>query len=183
VSTKKISKRLVIDASIAQAAGGMDAVELGSKQCRDFLTKVLNVCHRLVMTPDISEEWNKHQSGFARRWRTSMHARRKVVRADIVNNDALCARIEALMSNDSDRTAVWKDMCLIEAALAADKIVTSRDETVRNLFADAAQHIWELREIVWVNPTIETEQPVAWLEAGAPNDAERQLGFIAGNEG
>jgi hypothetical protein len=76
----KISRRLVIDASVARSSGGEAATYPTSKHCRDFLKATLKICHRVVMTPDIMEEWRAHQSGFARRWRVSMEARKKVER-------------------------------------------------------------------------------------------------------
>ena len=48
----KVSKRLVIDASVARAAGGEDATYPISVSCRDFLKAVLDLSHRVVMTPD-----------------------------------------------------------------------------------------------------------------------------------
>ena len=46
--------------------------------CCEFLQAVLDVCHRMVLTAPIREEWNKHQSRFARTWRVSMMARKKI---------------------------------------------------------------------------------------------------------
>ncbi|MGA9382780.1 MAG: hypothetical protein WBV73_28800 [Phormidium sp.] len=65
---EKVSKLLVIDASVARAAGGESAKSPTSKYCRDFLLAVLDISHRVVMTPDIRKEWDKHQSSFARTW-------------------------------------------------------------------------------------------------------------------
>ncbi len=69
-----------------------------------------------------------------------------------------------------------KDFHLLEAALETDKTVISLDQTVRTLFAQAAQQVGEIRDVVWVNPdrTVE-EQPIVWLQNGAPNEAHRQL--------
>lgn len=180
VPAKKASKRIVIDTSVAQSAGGEEAAEPCPKQCRDFLYAVRDSCHRVVLTPDILIEWKKHRSGFTYTWLYSMVARKKIASDftdEDVRNDRLRAQVDALMNSDSEKNAVWKDMCLIEAALVTDKLIASRDETVRYLFARSSRRVWELREIVWVNPTIEKEHPVEWLEAGAPNDTWRQLGF------
>jgi len=62
---------LVIDASIAHAAG-VTSKHPTDQKCCEFLQAVLDVCHRMVLTAPIREEWNKHQSGFARMWRVSM---------------------------------------------------------------------------------------------------------------
>ena len=50
------SRRLVIDASIARACGGEDAVYPTAKSCRDALMAVYDICHRVVMTEAIDEE-------------------------------------------------------------------------------------------------------------------------------
>src|SRR3954452_5022187 len=71
------SRRLVIDASIARAAGD-SSTHPTSRNCRDFLLIVLEICHRAVMTAPILEEWNRHQSRFASTWRKSMMARKKL---------------------------------------------------------------------------------------------------------
>jgi len=42
----KASKRLVIDADVARAAGGKDAKYPKPKHCRDFLEAVRVICHR-----------------------------------------------------------------------------------------------------------------------------------------
>jgi len=58
------SRVLVIDASIARAAGDV-SMHPTSRNCRDFLQAVLDTCHRMALTTPIKEEWNRHQSRFA----------------------------------------------------------------------------------------------------------------------
>src|SRR6059058_625173 len=118
------SKRLVIDASIARAAGGTNATFPTSKHCRDLLLAVREICHHVVMTAEIREEWNRHQSVFARRWRVSMEARRKVSHENAVAPDAtLRGKIGRAASTVNEREAMLKDCCLLEAAIATDQIV------------------------------------------------------------
>src|SRR5215471_15279536 len=88
------SKRLVIDASVARAAGGEDADSPTAKYCRDFLKAVLSICHHVVMTPEISEEWKQHQSRFTSQWRVSMEARKKVERIESALNRRFREKIE-----------------------------------------------------------------------------------------
>jgi hypothetical protein len=92
----KVSKRLVIDASVARAAGGEDATYPISVYCRDFLEAVLDLSHRVVMTPDIRDEWNKHQSRYACIWRRQMVAKKKLCPCDIVVDNVLWCQIEAI---------------------------------------------------------------------------------------
>ncbi|MCL1464925.1 hypothetical protein [Argonema galeatum] len=174
----KVSKRLVIYASVARAAGSEDAKDPKSQNCRDFLKAVRNICHRIVMTPDIKEEWNKHQSIFASRWRSSMVAKKKLeYLSEIVVDDELWSQVEDFTEFDNQRSAMIKDLLLIEAALATDKIVISLDDRVRKFFAKAAEQVNELKDIVWVNPARPEEQALLWLENGAEPEIERQLGF------
>src|SRR3712207_5775264 len=75
----KNSRRIVTDADVARAAGGADARHPSARACRDFLMRMLQICHRCAMTPELLDEWRRHQSRYARRWLTQMFARKKVV--------------------------------------------------------------------------------------------------------
>jgi predicted nucleic acid-binding protein len=169
------SKRLVIDASIARAAGR--AEHPISKACRDFLEEVLKICHRVVLTKEIQEEWNRHQSPFTLSWRSSMVARKKVAWLEVAQNDAFRTGIQNFRFSEKERSAVLKDAHLIEAALETDLTVASLDETARGLLRKAAQNVKPLQQVLWVNPTKEEEHTTEWLEGGAEVEQERQLGF------
>lgn len=173
----RTSRYLVVNASVAQASGGEDAVLPRSKYCRDFLMAVRTICHCIVMTSEISREWKEHQSNFARQWRVSMEARKKVCRVDVASYDELYGKIEYVASNEKDRDAMLKDFPLIEAALSTDRTVISLDEKARRLFSGAAQNVSELKSVVWVNPEKAEEQPIRWLKDGAKSEKSRQLGF------
>ncbi|GAB4196442.1 MAG: hypothetical protein Fur006_43950 [Coleofasciculaceae cyanobacterium] len=153
MAVKVVSKRLVIDASVARSSGGEEATYPTSLHCRDFLKAVLDICHKVVMTPDIKEEWNKHQSEFARKWRSQMVARRKFEFLDIPVNNELWEKIDIIATSNKHRAEMFKDLRLIEAALATDKTVISLDDnTARKFFGRAAVQVNELKDIVWVNP-------------------------------
>lgn len=171
----KVSRRVVIDASVARSAGGEDAVFPLSKQCRDFLRTTLAVCHRAVLTRAVREEWKKHESGFARQWRTAMMARKKLVLDDPGEDGALREAIEEASVSPRGRDAMLKDAHLIEAAQATDRTVASLDDTVRGLFSAAAARVRYLRTVVWVNPGHPDEGCEAWLEDGAPAEKHRLL--------
>lgn len=175
----KSSRVLVVDASVAHAAGGEDAIYPTSVHCRDFLKAVLRICHRMAMSPAITEEWNRHQSNFARRWRVSMTAKKKIVYLGEERNAALRRKIEQTAASENAAYAMLNDIHLIEAARATDHIVVSLDETVRTLFAVTAQEIRELRDVAWVNPDKNEEQTLAWLEHKARLDQRRRLGYVA----
>ena len=170
------SKRLVIDTDVAQASGSEEAIHPRAKHCRDFLQEVLSLGHSVVMTPEISNEWKRHRSGFARRWRVSMDARKKVYRVNAPANEELRDEIEKTAVHENEIEVMQKDFHLLEAAWTTDQTIISLEEIIRQLFARAAQGVGEIRDIVWVNPEhTEEEEPLVWLQNGAPPEDHRQL--------
>jgi hypothetical protein len=129
------------------------------------------------MTPDIKEEWKIHQSKFARQWLIQMVARKKFQFIDISINRDLWEQIESVAASNKECEEMTKDLRLIEAAMATDKIVISLDDnTARTLFSKASAKVNELKDIVWVNPDkIEEEKPIEWLKNGAEAESERLL--------
>ena len=170
------SKRLVIDTDVAQASGDEDATDPRAINCRDFLKEVRSQEHRVVMTREISDEWKRHQSRFALEWRVSMDARRKIDRINPPEYEDTQAKVTNTASDEDEIEVMEKDFHLLQAALATDQTIISLDETVRQLFKQASQQVGEIRDIIWVNPdrTAE-EQPITWLQNGAPPEPHRQL--------
>ena len=105
-----------------------------------------------------------------------MVARRKVCWIDAPANEELRKKVEQATDDEQKRSAMLKDVHLIEAALQADQIVISMDETVRHYFRKTALTIGIIRQIVWVNPCKDEETPLEWLKAGAALEKERSLG-------
>jgi predicted nucleic acid-binding protein len=165
----RISKLLVVDASVVHAAGANEHVH--SSATRKCLNWILEICHRVVMTEDIREEWHRHQSKFSRRWRVAMYARKKIVELQLVIDEEFRDRMSGPGRTADQRAAILKDLHLIEAALQADRIVVSLDETARMLF-----QVQELSTIIWVNPISEHHRIQSWLEQGAPPVDEWMLG-------
>ncbi len=171
-------KRLVIDASVAHAAGGRENPT--SKRCTDFLEAVRQGDYRLVMTPDIFVEWQKHEAFFASTWLKSMVARKRVAffKADDVRNDALRDQIDKLAASDRDQREMAKDVHLLEAAIITDRIISSLNTKDRDRFKSICAKVVQIANVVWVNPDAEQEGCIDWLMSGAPPDKHRQLGHI-----
>jgi len=169
-------KRLVVNASVARAAGGKGATASVSINCTEFLETFRDECpHHIVMTPELSEEWNAHQSNFAARWLKSMIARKRFNYIAPLQDTALSDKIDTTATGETDIEALRKDFHLLHAALATDQTVISLDETIRRLFGRASQQVGEIRNIIWVNPDKAEEQPIVWLQNGAPPEAHRRL--------
>jgi hypothetical protein len=174
---KTQSRRLVIDASIAMAAGDI-SMHPTSRHCREFLQAVLTICHRAVMTRPIKQEWDKHQSNIARRWRLSMVARKKLEFLQIDKSSSLEEQFSQLVTRPRVLAILEKDRHLIEAALASDNRVASLDEEVRAHLKEHNDRLPELRLICWVNPDTTDEDACDWLRAGAPVERSRTLGNL-----
>jgi hypothetical protein len=166
-------KRLVIDASVAGAAGNTEHPI--SKANRDFLRQVLSVCHKVVMTPEISLEWKAHQSRFSSLWRTSMTAHKKVVETCGTDDPDLRSGIDRCGLREKQRAAIHKDIHLVEAALLADRIVISGDGSARHLFCMVSSDVPLLKSVVWVNPAQPPADLQQWLERGGRPVKEWQL--------
>ena len=170
---KQRPRRLVIDADVARSAG--ESEHPISSACRKFLDTVLSVGHHVVMSEAIQEEWRRHRSRYSLKWLTRMSARRRVDRNEIEPDEDLRERIDKAVI-PKQKGVVAKDVHLIEAAVATDRLVASQDERARRAFGNASDNVGELRQIVWINPTQDDEKPIDWLQKGAKAEVHRQLG-------
>jgi len=161
-------RRLIIDADVA-------AAKHPTGRCRRFLEGVLEICHHIVFTRELHCEWRNHASPVVRTWLRSMWARKKVDTLPAISNQVLRDKIQRCFTEARAIEAVLKDMHLIEAAMATDGLVVSRDTTARQQFAQAASVVAELRNLVWVNPQ-EEDDPRLWLQRGAKAEKGRMLG-------
>jgi hypothetical protein len=167
---------IVVDASVARASGGHEAIAPVSTNCRDFLLDMRNICHRLVLTPPLLEEWKNHKSRFASTWLTSMFARKKVEIVTNTERPALRAKIDGNAKSEKELRIVRKDVHLLEAALGTDSIVASLDDEACRLFGRICNDgVGEISPIVWVNPAADPDGTKEWLTAGAPVERHRQL--------
>lgn len=169
---------IVVDSSVAMAFGGPKGTYPVSKNCRDFCFTMLHVCHRVILTPDIKEEWKRHASSFASKWLSAMVARGKFSYLDegAVHNPQLRQDIRAFAVSEHDWEAMDKDCRLLEASLATDKRIASLDEDARKRFARVSQSVGVIKAIVWVNPSHDPAAKIEWLESGAPDRRELRLG-------
>jgi len=110
-----------------------------------------------VLTDIIDEEWRRDMSKYSRKWRRFMEGRKKL-RRDVEPNNV---RIDMKKLSHRECEAVKRDLFLIEAALSADGIIVTCDETFRRAIAKIAQSSNELQSITWKNPVTDGSK---WLE-------------------
>jgi len=173
---KMPSKVLVVDASVLRSAGAMDKTDQRSQKSRQFLLGMRRICHRALLTPEIKEEWDKHQSSFSKEWRVSMTNLQKIVKTTINGDDELRRQITAASPSRHIEQLLIKDVRLIEGALAADLIIVSLDDKARKHFSDISIQISMLKRISWINPNVKSNQYIKWMEEGARSFSHHKLG-------
>ena len=169
------SRRIVVDTSVARSAGSGEETNEFSDPARAIFNAIENH-HRVVFSEECLREWRKHGREFSRRWLRRMMGRRRILLLGDTTDEALRERLAATCTLVRDRRAILKDAHLVEAACQTDRIVISRDETVRDLFRRACSQIQEIRDVCWANPEIAEERVVGWLESGARSEGARTLG-------
>ena len=149
----KVSRLLVVDASVMRSAGSTDGI---AAECMAVLTDILNICHKAVLTDDIQSEWNKHQSGEAKKWRARMVAKKKIkfTRPDkLFFEEQVESKVPAEFSKD--KAELNKDTHLLAAADAADKILLTCDDALLKLCNKYNIH----QNLEWLNPRNKTTCP------------------------
>jgi len=164
-----IQRSIVVDASIARAAGTRAVTS--SITCRQLLLAITVQRHKVVLTPEIKAEWKRHQSNFSRKWLVDMVSRKLFVQVSPAQHGA--CRTEASAATSPNREAMEKDLHLIEAALITDRLVLSLDDKARALFCGLASSVGIVRTIDWRNPL--KHDCCEWLKAGAGLQREHQL--------
>jgi hypothetical protein len=144
----KGSRLVVIDASVALSASETDNPV--SKSCRDTLICILKICHKMVMTKAIREEWKRHAKRFSWKWRYSMFARKKI--KDFEDVDLPDVSIKQSKLTQHDLGVLEKDLLLIKAACAGDGIIITRDEEIIDIWLRYKEHIKTPKTIRWINP-------------------------------
>lgn len=181
----RTSKLLVVDASIMAAAGGEAATDPTPAHARDALKAILAICHKVCLSPALSEEWKRHQSRFARRWLTQMYTARKVIAHEPPACHEILADIRTFHAiAQSDIAAVEKDIHLIAAALAADRAVLSWDHRVaiaiRKVCVDTTTITSKsVSHVLWIDPIADRDALQARLSENGPAQPSWQPGVTA----
>ncbi|OIP90667.1 MAG: hypothetical protein CO013_07505 [Syntrophobacterales bacterium CG_4_8_14_3_um_filter_58_8] len=140
----KVSRLLVVDASVMRAAGTTEHPV--SSACRKALSAILTICHRVLISDPIENEWDRHSSKFSRKWKVAMMTRRKMPKD---NPSIAPIRLKGLPSDD--RAIIKKDRHLLDAAYAHDRIIMTTDDKLQKAL-ERTGNVKMLREIRWLNP-------------------------------
>jgi len=169
-------KSIVVDASVARASGKETATHPQAIHCRDILQAIRTAGHALVLTPMIAQEWNDHQSNFARQWRANMMAKKQIALPKVEADERLREKLIAGAS-DTMTVEILKDCHLLEAAGATDNTIIALDETMREQFATQCGQVSEIAPILWANPS--EEGITDWVLEGAKAQPQKRLCYTA----
>ncbi len=140
----KVSRLLVVDASVMRAAGTTEHPV--SSACRRALQGILEICHRVVVSEPIAEEWDRHASKFARKWQVAMKSRGKLRKGGETLAPILLHGLAA-----EDRAIIEKDRHLLDAAFAHDRVIVTTDDKVQRALARTGNEKM-LQVVRWLNP-------------------------------
>ncbi|MBI1289615.1 hypothetical protein GC173_00030 [bacterium] len=152
-----MSRLVVVDASVLRSAG--ESSEGVSASCREYLKGILQICHKVVVTEELTTERLKHHSRFSRKWFGWMTARRK--QKDVKPNADLHLALDKF--SEKARIAIEKDLLLIQAACAADKIIVTEDTQLMSYLSEHKSGERWLREIRWIVPSREPVEVLSEL--------------------
>ena len=179
--TRNQTHNMVIDASIARSAGDKNKAPL-STHCREFLETFMQTDKKIIMSKEIFREWKKHESGFSKKWRATMVAKKRMLKIDDVKFEAIRSRVEVFTNDEHIKKAVIKDLHLVEAALNSDKMIASCDNKMRRYLVELSFNCEYVHEIIWVDPSNENEEVIEWLYSGCRKDNFRKIGYLSSNE-
>ncbi len=129
----KQSRLLAVDASVLCAAGEKNGSG-NSVACAKTLTDILLICHRVSITKEVLDEWNKHQSNFSKHWRASMNGKKKL-KYVFADSQSVKEQItnKVPKQNTAEKSALLKDAHLLATALATDRILVTADRKLHDL--------------------------------------------------
>ncbi|MFO8071843.1 MAG: hypothetical protein R6V85_08210 [Polyangia bacterium] len=175
--SRRFNRAIVVDTSVVRAAGPSEESRPPGGRCHKCLRLMLDRRIGVVMTSDVWKEWSKvdsqtgrrHMSSYASKWLTAMTARK--LRLDVQpppTSERLLAAIREDLETEKKRTAVSKDVLVVDAALASDCRVLSLDDKVRLALRDLCSSFGGIAKIHWLSPT--QKECIPWLENEAPDN-------------
>ena len=172
-TTQPRTRQFIVDADIMRAVS-QNGKELAT-QCLDVLDTILQAGHEVIRTPAIEAEWDKHASDYALRWIVRMQSRRRLIDTASIAT-GLAGALANLPVPAAEQKIMLKDCHLLEAALASDQRIISKDEAAYYHFYHASVTISQLRTIMWASPVREADACAEWLAAGAKPQTRRKIG-------
>jgi len=140
----------IVDADIMRAAGLTENPV--SSNARKLLIAIRDGNHSVSCCAELKEEWDKHSSIYAKRWRNRMIASRRYNYVSIDNATKIALEEK---SESNEKKAAIKDSHLIDLAIKADKIIFSNDNKAKLAFSILLDNKFKI--IYWMSSTNDFE--------------------------
>ena len=177
---------LIIDSCIFGMVGDKNKADYKNRACRMFLEKLHNIIENtkhiyIVVNNAIKSDRNRHVTRYSSRWLKKIAGRRKLKVVEETNKKQINDVIAGLQLREKCIDAMRKDAFLICTALACDGSIISSDDTARNLFSCIISEMKTIGELCWINPLIEEESPLMWIENRCKCSVDRKLKTLSTN--
>ena len=164
----------VIDASVSRVADRRRAHEgmPGASASFILLMSVMEHCRGFAASASVLREWERNESPAGARWRQDMALRDKFILEDVPPDTELRDGIRCLRHvSDSEKDIMLKDVHLIEAALAFDRMILSWDRQARLHFLRCASLHHLFKGVIWISPDECGGRFKRWIRLGADPEA------------
>lgn len=148
----KQNKMYVVDASIARAASGKDSTHPVPEVCRRVMEDILANGHSIVMDRTMFEEWKRHESGYAKKWKTGMFARKRLETISTEGTVAFIEEYEKCDMSDRCKSAIKKDLHILKCALLRGAVIVTNDRRLKECVETILDCIPRLRDLTWLIP-------------------------------
>lgn len=147
---------IVIDADIARSSGDGNNRSQVSTDCHLYLKSVEDCRHSAAFDSRLAEEWDKHQSGYARKWRYGMLSRDKIAFSD-EKTYHISKALESQAIDEFIRNIITKDIHLAEIAIQFDFVIATKDKKfIRAIFQNCLD-IPVISQLYWHSPECHTQ--------------------------
>jgi hypothetical protein len=166
---------IVIDADIMRSAGISEHPH--SSNARKVLDTIWSAGHNMVQCAPLKQEYDKHQGRYAATWRAKMISKKRWRYWDYqedstLRNSLVKALPDAISSKEKE---VIKDAHLLEAAVATDHRIVSKDATARNLFRHSCSVLGMHKSILWGDVTGSPDDVIQWIIDGCADRNDFKL--------
>lgn len=190
-----VGKRLVIDTCVCRSAGGKSSKDMLSKKCFEILDCVYEMDYYFVCTPEIKKEINKDVlneepdkkgrkpiSYTATMWFSRMVSSRRIYTPEESKLDKSMRReIEKIDIKKSTKKDILKDMHLVEAAIAADYRIISKDTNAYSNLRIVVNKFDKMKVVIWMDVNDPENDTVVWLRTHAKDLKKNRLGYNISN--
>jgi len=166
---------IVVDADIMRAAGLSEKPT--ATHARMILESIQHRGHSIVIAKPLNDEYKRHQSQFAERWKSQMVSNKRVKFTQYEDNPALRKLlIQSLPAdNVAAEAAVEKDAHLLEIALQHGQRIVSKDKKAKKYFQHSCVVKGDHRLLLWADATEKPLEVIEWIGNGCADQNHWRL--------